>query len=129
MDNISTRTMALMERFLDLAARRQNLIAQNLTQIDTPGYKAQDIPFEEHMRALVKGAEQTEGESSTAMRLMKQTPPAESVRGLRLRPDQNNVDIDREMTAMSANAAKFSVVTQLLVQKLRLLRTSINEGR
>lgn len=128
MNSFSGTTLALMERFLDAAARRQTLIAQNLAQIDTPGYKAQDIAFEKYMHDLVGAAETLDTQPRAAARWAA-LPPSQDIPGLSVRMDQNNVDIDREMTAMSANVAKFSVVTQLLMQRLRLLRFDINDGR
>jgi flagellar basal-body rod protein FlgB len=125
----SNTTFALMERYLDMSARRQVLISENLAQIDTPGYRAKDIAFEDHMRELVRQADRSDAGTLASSPLLSQTPAAEEIQGLALRPDQNNVNIDREMTAMAANTAKFGVVSQLLVQKLRILRNSIQEGR
>ncbi len=125
----SNTTLALMERYLDLSARRQVLISENLAQIDTPGYRAKDIAFEEHMRELVSRSERADSSLAGDAARMSGMPSAEEIPGLPLRPDQNNVDVDREMTALAANTAKFGVVSQLLVQKLRILRTSIQEGR
>jgi flagellar basal body rod protein FlgB len=56
-------------------------------------------------------------------------PAAEEIQGLALRPDQNNVNLDREMIALAANTAKFGVVSQLLAKKLATLRASFQEGR
>jgi flagellar basal-body rod protein FlgB len=125
----SNTTLALMERYLDMSARRQVLIAENLAQIDTPGYRAKDIPFEEHMSELVRQADRADAGALANSPMLSRMPAAEEVRGLELRPDQNNVNMDREMTALAANTAKFGVVSQLLVQKMRILRSSIQEGR
>jgi flagellar basal-body rod protein FlgB len=125
----SNTTLALMERYLDLSARRQVLISENLAQIDTPGYRAKDIPFEEHMRELVQQSERANSGPAGDMTRLSRMPAAEEIPGLALRPDQNNVDMDREMTSLAANTAKFGVVSQLMVQKLRILRLSIQEGR
>jgi len=125
----SNATLALMERYLDLSARRQVLISENLAQIDTPGYRAKDIPFEEHMRELVSQAERANSSAAGDVPRMSKMPTATEIPGLAIRPDRNNVAMDREMTALAANTAKFGVVSQLFVQKLRILRSSIQEGR
>jgi flagellar basal-body rod protein FlgB len=125
----SNTTLALMERYLDMSARRQVLISENLAQIDTPGYRAKDIAFEDCMRELVKQAEQAEAGSPSDAPLLSTMPAAQEIPGLAMRLDQNNVDLDREMTTLAANTARFGVVSQLLVQKLRTLRASIQESR
>ncbi len=125
----SVTTLALMERYMDGAVRRQVLRMENLAQLDTPGYKAKDIPFEKYMEELVATAEQ-EG-SSSAERVQKSTeiPVPEPVGGLAVRPDQNNVDLDQELRMISGNVSKFNVVAQVMQQKLKTLRTSINDQR
>lgn len=129
MNDMSTSTLALMERFLDLAARRQTLISQNLAQIDTPGYQTMDIPFEEHMRSLVREVEERSFSSGASAEVTAPLPNPQRVQGLKVRPDRNNVNMDHELTEMMANSAKFAVVTQLLSQKLKLLQSVIREGR
>jgi flagellar basal-body rod protein FlgB len=125
----SNTTLGLMERYLDMSARRQVLIAENLAQIDTPGYRAKDIAFEDHMRELVSQAERSDVGALANSPLLSRMPAAEEIQGLALRLDQNNVNLDREMTALAANTAKFGVISQLLTKKLAILRASIQEGR
>lgn len=121
-------TMSLMERFLDGTARRQVLRLENLAQIDTPGYKAKDIPFEQYMTDLVEKTEKGEL-SSGGMSNMISMPAVESIHDLAVRPDQNNVDMDLELRAISTNVSKFNVIIQIMQQKLRLIRSSILDTR
>lgn len=127
MGDLSSTTLGLMERYLDLAARRQAIISQNLAHVDTPGYRAQDIPFEEYMHRLVSDAER-QGPERIGSGIRSSLPDPEDIPGLRERSDRNNVDVDREITAMGSNTSRFSVVTQLLTLKLRLLRSAMSEG-
>ena len=54
MNWIETPTMQRLERYLDLVTFRHELISSNLANVDTPGYRTQDIDFESEMRrALV----------------------------------------------------------------------------
>jgi flagellar basal body rod protein FlgB len=46
-----------------------------------------------------------------------------------MRPDQNNVAIDREMLKLGETAFGYSMIALLLRSKFRILGTSINEGR
>ena len=47
---MDTPTVANLGDYLDLAAFRQTLIASNLANVDTPGYRTRDIDFESEMR-------------------------------------------------------------------------------
>jgi flagellar basal-body rod protein FlgB len=125
--------MHTMEKFLDLAVQRQALIASNVANIDTPGYKTVDISFEQELQEAVGSPQVTTG--VTHSRHIPITPESgrpgsvNEVAGLTFRNDQNNVNIDREMGQLASNAMKFSMVAQLLLGKFRTLKSAIQEGR
>ena len=130
--------MVRMEKFMDLAVRRQKLIASNLSNVDTPGYKTVDIDFEQELQSQMAG---TAGQGiSMAVTDARHLPPSSAVagglpgqalevEGLTLRNDLNNVNIDREMSELSTNAMKFSAVSQMIAGKFRTLKSAITEGR
>jgi flagellar basal-body rod protein FlgB len=130
--------MVRMERFMDLAVRRQKLIASNLSNVDTPGYKTVDIDFEQELQSQMTGsAGQGISMAVTDTRHLPASSgsqgglPAQAreVEGLTLRNDLNNVNIDREMSELSTNAMKFSAVSQMIAGKFRTLKSAITEGR
>ena len=130
--------MVRMERFMDLAVRRQKLIASNLSNVDTPGYKTVDIDFEQELQSQMAGsAGQGISMAVTDTRHLATSSGAQGglpaqakeVEGLTLRNDLNNVNIDREMSELSTNAMKFSAVSQMIAGKFRTLKSAITEGR
>lgn len=104
-----------IERFLDLTAFRQRLVAQNLANVDTPGYRTRDIDF----RAELQRA-QSFGDAK---------PAAHRVSGLIERPDGNDVSVDRETLLLAEAQLQFRVGVQFLRGELRRLMLAINEGR
>jgi len=50
-----TSGMALMEKGLDAAALRNTVIANNLANVDTPGYKRSEVAFEDVFRKALNG--------------------------------------------------------------------------
>ena len=44
-----------LERYMDLLSSRQRLVASNIANADTPGYKTQDIDFQFEFMSLAKG--------------------------------------------------------------------------
>ncbi|MFP3905093.1 MAG: flagellar basal body rod protein FlgB, partial [Armatimonadota bacterium] len=48
-------TAEALERGLDGAHRRQRVIAQNLANIETPGYRAKSVDFEEQLAEAING--------------------------------------------------------------------------
>jgi flagellar basal-body rod protein FlgB len=102
-----------LERYMDLLSAREKLVAGNLANADTPGYKTKDIDFHfEYMSALA-------GEA----------PDTIEVPGLAVKNDGNNVNLDREARLLSENAMRFSVASNLLRSQMRALRIAIQDGK
>lgn len=115
MSMISTPTLTLLERYLNLTTVRQALISGNLANIDTPGYKTVDIDFQREMsRALLEPADNT--------------PMVEQVQGLIQRPDGNNVSIDRESLSLGQTQMQFTAAIQLMRAEFRNLTDAISGG-
>ncbi|MFN8009018.1 MAG: flagellar basal body rod protein FlgB [Terriglobia bacterium] len=128
-------SMQLMERYLDLSVKRQSLIASNLANVDTPGYKTVDLDFKQELEAahqVLMDKPQTTNRRHIDLKIDKEGSSSvapQEVDGLTSRNDLNNVNVDREMTQLSTNALKFSMVAQLLAGKFRVIKNAINEGR
>jgi flagellar basal-body rod protein FlgB len=105
-------TSGSLEHYLTLVSERQRLVASNIANADTPGFKTKDIDFEAELQNALKG--------------MPSTP--REVSGLITKNDGNNVDLDREARLLSENALRFTVASNLLHSGLKLLRTAIQGG-
>ena len=57
-----------LERYMDLLSARQKLVASNIANADTPGYKTKDIDFQSEFRSLLGGAECRHPSKSPACR-------------------------------------------------------------
>jgi flagellar basal-body rod protein FlgB len=120
---------AIMQRALDGAWARQEVLANNVANAETPGYKRLELDFRGYLaRAVSTGAGpvktdprhlSTQSESSLSIR---QDPSSVS-------PDGNSVDVDREMGEVSTNALYYAAVSRQLSSYLALLRKAITEGR
>src|SRR5262249_13415140 len=130
----NTPTFTNMERYMDLAARKQSLVVSNLANIDTPGYRTLDFSIELAMQEATRKepgivlrrshSRHLSGVSFTGLK-----PPAAEVDDLPQRNDGNNVDLDREMLNLSPHASKFALVTQVMRSEFRILQHTITEGK
>src|SRR5580692_4125711 len=91
-DHVLDRLAGQLERYMDLLSARQKLVASNIANADTPGYRTQDIDFQSEFQNAVSAA-----------------PRAVDVPGLAVKNDGNNVNLDREARLLSENALRFSV--------------------
>jgi flagellar basal-body rod protein FlgB len=116
-------------RALDWLSRRQEALAANLANIDTPGYLAVEVSFEAALEEERLRLRRTHaGHLDDPGRVRGETELVH-VPGLRPRADGNNVSLDREIRQMSRNRFLFAVAAQLAQSRLQALRTAIAEGR
>ena len=101
-----------LERYMDLLSARQKLVASNVANADTPGYRTQDIDFQ-----------------SEFVNAMGGPPRVSEVNDLPVKNDGNNVNLDREARLLAENALRFQVASQLMKSQIRAVRSAISEGK
>jgi flagellar basal-body rod protein FlgB len=121
--NVGDKMFPLVENALDWAAKRQQTISANLANIDTPGYKARDITFSEHLQSLA-----LETTSPAHLNPFPENTMRVYEVGAKDRGNGNTVDLDQEMTELSKNGLQYIALIQFLNQKIRTLRSAINDG-
>lgn len=99
--------------FLTYLSRRQEVIASNIANADTPGYRTLDVAQP----------------SAFASVFGQVAPQAEEAPGLPARNDGNNVSMDREARLLAENTLKFNLATQMLRGEFKDIRSAIEEGR
>ncbi|MFK5937168.1 MAG: flagellar basal body rod protein FlgB [Sulfurimonas sp.] len=116
-----SRAAALASKALDYRAARQDMIASNIANADTPNYKPRDIRFEDALSAKrdaifhdnskeLKMA-QTNSKHLTPKHETNAYKPTTYFRdGHMARNDGNSVDIDVETTEMSKNSIMFNAL-------------------
>lgn len=101
---------------LNLRAQRQEILAGNIANADTPGYQARDINFTAELTKAIEQGRASGGSlalSVTSERhLQNQTTSASSLDLLYRVPDQpamdgNTVDMDRERTNFADNSLRY----------------------
>jgi len=112
---------------LDGLSKRQQLISRNIANIDTPGYRAQEISFESTIKAALKKNGQIQLATTHPGHLKLTGPQAFSQTkdrsGGTARADENNVDIDVELSQMTETGIQYQAVSQEVSKKLALLKT------
>jgi flagellar basal-body rod protein FlgB len=101
-----------LEKYLDLLSARQKLVASNIANADTPGYKTKDIDFQQEFMSMVNG----------------QQPLTIDAQGLPIKPDGNNVNVDREARMLAENAMRFNVASTLLRGQINSIKEAIQGG-
>lgn len=126
------KTGNLLHKALGAESLRYQVRAQNFANINTPAYKRQDVEFEAYLAAEVR-------RQSRRMRLKATHPHHVGGVGSGAQPkvytdaasvmrlDGNNVDIEREMVALTETAIRYQALAEQLTREIRQLRTVISE--
>lgn len=131
--NIDENTYNLLKKSLDAVSARQNAIAQNIANINTKGYKAFRVVFEDKLK------EQMDGKSISLVKTNEkhldgingESSDYEIVRDntTSMNQDGNNVDIDNEMTNLAANTIKYEALINEVNSKITARNFVINGGK
>jgi len=98
---------------MDLLGKRQQLVAANIANADTPGYKTKDIDFQFEFMSLMEGG----------------SPNVIEAPGLPSKNDGNNINMERESRLLAENALRFSLASNLMRAQIRGVRSAIQEGK
>jgi len=118
---------------LDGLSLRRNLIGQNIANVDTPGYRAQEIDFESALRRTIDRVGKAKMTVTNAAHINFAAPRADLYEvknrpGGTMRADQNNVDVDMELTQLTETGIRYQALTTIVNKKMNILK-SIATGR
>ncbi|MDU4095073.1 MAG: flagellar basal body rod protein FlgB [Pantoea sp.] len=122
------KALNFQQEALNLLTRRQDILASNIANADTPGYLARDIDFSQELKkAVVQGRRQTHALTLnlTEKRHIPAAAPAHHRNELLYRiPDQpsadgNTVDMDRERVNFADNNVKYQTSLTLLGSQIK----------
>ena len=131
-------TLARLERGLDVRLTRHTVLAGNLANVDTPGYKPKDVDFAAVMSsmsgdsgampaAVIAGTDghhlvaQANGPGSGDVPIIEVDGESPSL-------DGNGVDLDRTMAQLAENGIQYGAGAKAASKKLAILRYVVSEG-
>lgn len=111
----------LAAKLLDASALRQEAIASNIANAETPGYRRLDVStdFAEQLKARTRS-----GELNTAGDQLRPTLVQDN-RARTTRPDGNSVDIEHELLSMNKNAVEYEFLTEVVSRNIKQLKMAI----
>ena len=106
-----------MERFLEMTSQREQVVAANMANVDTPGYHAKDVSFEQTLLTANNG----DALSTLPVSIRDE-------KGLIDRPDGNNVDLDHESLQLAKSQLQYGLGVQLIKSTFHEELSAINGG-
>jgi len=128
-------TVSILEKVLDLRAKKHNLITSNIANIDTPNYKGFDMVVEEEL-AKASGSGKNLGLTRTQPNHIVGGPFVRDNIAYRqtesskftVKGDGNTVDIDKEMASLAENSLMYRASAQIISRKFQGLKKAIDGG-
>lgn len=122
-------TLRLLERGITLGWARHGLLASNIANVETPGFRPRDLDFRGELERALMGGE---------VQLVRTDPrhlgPAEG-QGVRTferggvpNPDGNAVVLEEEAVELAQNHLHYMALLRILQRRLELLKYTIGEG-
>lgn len=117
---------------LNASALRQKVIAHNLANFNTPGFKRYTVSFEEQLaraQSLDKVSLKRTHREHLGKAPEEAVPEVKTDRSTARRVDGNNVDLESEMVALVTNQLRYNACVRQLNNRFSQWRYVINEGR
>lgn len=120
--------LASLKKAVGVYSQRHQVTAQNIANVETPGYRTRQVKFEDLLSAAgpsIKGYRTHERHFAIGRRGVEDVDP--QVRDERSGYDNgvNDVDIDSEMANLATNDLTYRLATRLLSQRYSVLRGAI----
>jgi flagellar basal-body rod protein FlgB len=113
---------------LDGLAQRQQMHAENLANVDTPGYQARTVDFESTLRSAMS-APGDDHSLMTAAPALRNGPLGDAQDGSSFTASANGGPVDRyaEVQGMMNDNIRYRVLTQQVTNRLSELRSVLSE--
>lgn len=114
----------VLDKAADAAWLRNDAISNNIANVDTPGYKRQDVNFEVQLeRAIKSNRYDTIDDKVENINLKRLNPVTyRDHSGFSYRLDGNNVDIDTENVELASNQIRYQGLMNSIGQEFANLQ-------
>ena len=114
----------VLDKAADASWMRQEAISNNIANVNTPGYKRQDVAFEDSLQEAISNSryrstdEKVANLSKADLRIRSYTDSS----GFSYRLDVNNVDIDTENAALARNQLKYNALVDSINHEFSMIK-------
>ncbi|MDI6604706.1 MAG: flagellar basal body rod protein FlgB [Thermoanaerobacteraceae bacterium] len=124
-----------MGKALDAAMLKNNVIANNIANVDTVGFKKSEVRFDEILKDSIDN-QKLQGLITNSKHIPIGVPSLDDIKpqviqdnNTSMRLDGNNVDIDAEMSNLAKNQIYYNAIVQRVNGELTSIMTAVKDGR
>jgi flagellar basal-body rod protein FlgB len=115
--DLSDKNVVLLSKLLDLTATKNKVIANNIANVNTPGYKKSDVSFEKELLKAV--------ESKNISKIQNLQESISLSKNKSTRKDGNNVDLDQELVTFYQMSDRHNIYLEILSKKFKGMISAI----
>ena len=112
-------TQLALERAISGASMRQSVLANNLANAETPGFRRMDLDFHGALAQAMKTSDPAAIEAASFT--PQQDPQA-------MRADGNGVDVDTESAAMAKNGLEYEALVSVAKARVQIIQSAMGVG-
>jgi flagellar basal-body rod protein FlgB len=123
-------TSRLLLSGMRVAQANHRFIANNIANVDTPGYNPVSLDFQATLRDAIEGRGRIALRRTRPRHLKAEVfRPAMAGLVIQSKTDYNKVDIDQEIANLSKNTGRFTVYGSLLVKQFQMVTNMLSNTR
>jgi flagellar basal-body rod protein FlgB len=130
---LQSSTVPVLEQVVNFHQSRHTILASNIANMDTPGYRVRDLSTDQ-FRSNLKEAIHTRHEKPVQFSSGEVYDPSErsmrevkdSLKGI-LYHDDSNVSIEQQIAEVSKNQGQHNLALSILIHQFQLLQTAVSE--
>ncbi|MGQ3685452.1 MAG: flagellar basal body rod protein FlgB [Candidatus Loosdrechtia sp.] len=118
--NVSDNNFVLLSKLLDLTSAKNKVLANNIANANTPGFKKFEVSFQDELQKAI------ESKDAEKMKNLKESITLS--RDKSTTQDGNNVDLEKELVTFYQMTDRYNIYVELLSKKFKGIISAI-EGR
>jgi flagellar basal-body rod protein FlgB len=124
MDILFNKTIEMLSTILDFRSERNKVIASNIANIDTPGYKPKELVFKKQLEDFIDN-----GAEVTMTKTDKRHLSDQSSHTFEVINSEEAVKIDNEMEKLAENNLMYNLTVELMARKFKSLDSVLREAK
>ncbi|NOR17850.1 flagellar basal body rod protein FlgB [candidate division WOR-3 bacterium] len=124
MDILFNKTIEMLSAILDFRSERNKVIASNIANIDTPGYKPKELVFKKQLEDFIDNGTEVTMTKTDKRHLSKQSSHTFEVIN-----SEEAVKLDNEMEKLAENHLMYNLTVELMARKFKGLDSVLREAK
>lgn len=129
-DLFNSTTIPVLEQVVNFAQTRHQILAGNIANLDTPGYRTRDLQEDQFQSNLRRAIEVRDTQNTQSLATPEPANPflpvKESLQGI-LRHDNDNVGLEQQLMEIAKNQMQHNIALTIMNNQLQLIGAAISE--